>query len=185
MSGSPAFTLFPTALGNCGLAWSSHGVVGAQLPEADAARARTRLLRRFPGAVEARADGAAREAIDGIVALLGQGRADFSNVILDMSAIPPFHRRVYEAARAIPAGRTLTYGELAVRIGEPDAARAVGQALGLNPFAPIVPCHRILAAGDGLGGFSARGGVRTKLRLLAIERARRGEEPDLFDEESA
>ncbi|MBN8489515.1 MAG: MGMT family protein, partial [Burkholderiales bacterium] len=81
-------------------------------------------------------------------------------------------------ARAIPPGRTRTYGELALDLGEPGAARAVGQALGANPFAPIVPCHRILAAHGGAGGFSAPGGTRTKLQLLALERARLTPHPD-------
>jgi methylated-DNA-[protein]-cysteine S-methyltransferase len=78
---------------------------------------------------------------------------------------------VYLAARDILAGQTLTYGELARNLGAPGAARAVGQALGKNPFAPIVPCHRVLAAGGRPGGFSAHGGPSTKLKMLAIERA--------------
>ena len=97
-----------------------------------------------------------------------------------MEGVPPFHQRVYVRTRAIPPGRTITYGELATDIGEPGAARAVGQALGLNPFAPIVPCHRILAAASRSGGFSAPGGVDTKLKMLLIERASFGE-PGLFD----
>ena len=90
-----------------------------------------------------------------------------------MERVPPFHRRVYAAARKIPPAATLTYGELAARIGAPGAARAVGQALGRNPFALIVPCHRVVAAGGKAGGFSASGGVTTKLRLLALEAAPR------------
>jgi len=88
---------------------------------------------------------------------------------------------VYEITRAIPPGRTLTYGEVARRLGDPNAARAVGQALGHNPFAPVVPCHRVLAAHSGAGGFSAEGGVVTKLRMLQIEKAQMGSEPGLFD----
>jgi methylated-DNA-[protein]-cysteine S-methyltransferase len=88
-----------------------------------------------------------------------------------MERVPPFHRRVYEAARTIPSGTTLSYGEIAARIGAPGSARAVGQALGRNPFAIVVPCHRVLAAGGKVGGFSANGGIATKLRLLAIEAA--------------
>ena len=94
-----------------------------------------------------------------------------------MAGVPDFHRRVYEAARRIGPGHTRTYGELAAELGEPGAARAVGQALGANPFAVIVPCHRVLAAGGRGGGFSAPGGVDTKLRLLEIERARIGHQP--------
>ena len=88
-----------------------------------------------------------------------------------MEGVPAFDRRVYEVARSIPPGATLSYGEIAARLGEPDAARDVGQALGRNPFSIVVPCHRVLAAGGKLGGFSARGGRRTKLRLLSIENA--------------
>jgi methylated-DNA-[protein]-cysteine S-methyltransferase len=85
--------------------------------------------------------------------------------------VPEFHRRVYDVARTIPPGATLTYGDIAARLGEPGSARAVGQALGRNPFPIIVPCHRVLAANGQLGGFSATGGSATKRRLLTIEGA--------------
>ena len=91
---------------------------------------------------------------------------------LDLESVPSFHQRVYDVARQIKPGTTLSYGEVAARVGEPDSARAVGQALGRNPIPIIVPCHRVLAADGGTGGFSAPGGTATKLRLLAIEGAR-------------
>ena len=116
-----------------------------------------------------------------IVALLHGQRDDLTDLRLDMAGVPDFHRRVYDAARRIGPGHTRSYGELAAGLGEPGAARAVGQALGANPFAVIVPCHRVLAAGGRGGGFSAPGGVDTKLRLLEIERARIGSQPSLFD----
>ena len=94
--------------------------------------------------------------------------------------MPQFHQRVYAEARRIPPGQTRSYGELARELGEPTAARAVGQALGRNPFAPLVPCHRILAAGSQAGGFSAPGGLATKLRLLQMEGAQFGEQAGLF-----
>ena len=104
------------------------------------------------------------------------------DVAIDYEGVPPFHQRVYEAARAIAPGRVKTYGELARELGDPGAARAVGQALGHNPFAPLVPCHRILAARGASGGFSAEGGARTKLRMLEIERAVLSPDgPGLFD----
>ncbi|HZP27547.1 MAG TPA: MGMT family protein, partial [Acidimicrobiia bacterium] len=87
----------------------------------------------------------------------------------DMHGIPRFHQRVYEAARAVPVGTTVTYGELAARVGSPASARAVGQAMAANPFPIVVPCHRVLSAGGRLGGFSATGGLATKRRMLAIE----------------
>jgi methylated-DNA-[protein]-cysteine S-methyltransferase len=106
-----------------------------------------------------------------MAALLDGKKADLSKIALDMDGVPEFHRRVYEAARTIPAGATLSYGEVAKRAGAPGAARAVGQALGRNPFAIVVPCHRVLAAGGKLGGFSAKGGTNTKVRMLEIEGA--------------
>ena len=98
-----------------------------------------------------------------------------------MNGVPEFHQRVYAIAREIQPGRTLSYGEIAARLGDPSLARAVGQALGQNPFPIVVPCHRVLAANGKTGGFSAPGGVSTKLRMLEIERARASAIPTLFD----
>jgi methylated-DNA-[protein]-cysteine S-methyltransferase len=108
--------------------------------------------------------------------LLAGGPGDLSNAELDMEGVPPFHRRVYEIARGIRPGMTLSYGEVAARLGAPGAARAVGQALGQNPFPILVPCHRVLAAGGKIGGFSAHGGTATKQHMLAIEGASVGRE---------
>jgi methylated-DNA-[protein]-cysteine S-methyltransferase len=165
------WTLFDTTIGRCGIAWSGRGVVGVQLPEANERATRARLLQNFPDAREAPPPPAVRRALDGIVALLRGEASDLAAVELDMDGVPPFHRCVYDAARKIPPGATLSYGDIAARLGAPGAARAVGQALGHNPFAIIVPCHRVLAAGGKVGGFSANGGVTTKRRLLAIEDA--------------
>src|SRR6185369_12156432 len=99
-------------------------------------------------------------AILGITALLRGEAIDLAFVTLDLSRVPPFERRVYEVARTIAPGKTRTYGEIARELGDdPAAARAVGQALGRNPFPIVVPCHRVLAAAGGLGGFSAHGGT--------------------------
>ena len=163
------FTLFDSPVGRCGIVWSERGIAGVQFPESDPAATRARLLDEFPGATEQEPPPQVRHAIDAILALLRGEPADLSDVVLDMEGLPPFHRRVYEAARAIPPGQTLSYGELAARCGAPRAARAVGQALGRNPFCILVPCHRVVAANGKAGGFSANGGVATKLRLLAIE----------------
>jgi methylated-DNA-[protein]-cysteine S-methyltransferase len=165
------FALFNTAIGRCGVAWSERGIAGVQLPEADEQQARARLLQRFPTAGESIPPPEVRQALDRIVALLDGEPSDLSVVPLDMDGVPPFHRRVYEAARRIPPGEILSYGEIAARLGTPRAARAVGQALGQNPFPIVVPCHRVVAAGGKIGGFSAHGGVATKLRMLAIEGA--------------
>jgi O-6-methylguanine DNA methyltransferase len=168
-------------IGRCGIAWGARGVVGVQLPEAREPATRARLRQRFPAAREATPPRDVQRALDGITALLHGESSDLSAVALDMDHVPPFHRRVYEAARMIPPGATLAYGEIAARLGAPGAARAVGQALGRNPFAIVVPCHRVLAAGGKVGGFSANGGVTTKLRLLGIEGAQAGGQPGLFD----
>jgi methylated-DNA-[protein]-cysteine S-methyltransferase len=165
----PGFTLFDTMIGRCGIAWTDHGVVAVQLPEASAQRTRERLLERLPYAQEAQPQPVVRGAMDGIVALLRGEPCDLSTVLLDMTSVPPFHRRVYDVARSIPPGVTLAYGEVAAEAGSPGAARAVGQALRRNPFAIIVPCHRVVAAGGKVGGFSANGGITTKLRMLAAE----------------
>ena len=163
------FLLFETPIGVCGIVWGDRGVVGVQLPEASESAARARVQREFPDALESPAPPDVQRALEGIVALLRGEAKDLSFIQLDMRQVAPFNRRVYEVARTIPPGATLSYGEIAARLGEPGAARDVGSALGQNPFAIVVPCHRVLAAGGKIGGFSARGGIRTKLRLLSIE----------------
>jgi methylated-DNA-[protein]-cysteine S-methyltransferase len=179
------FALFDTDIGPCGIAWGARGIIGVQLPEASEARTRARLVRRYPHAREAPPPAELRRVIDGIVALLGGEASDLSGAALDMDGLPAFDRSVYEVARGIAPGATLSYGEIAVRLGERGLARDVGQALGRNPFPLIVPCHRVLAAGGKAGGFSANGGVTTKLRLLTIERARTSDVPTLFDGDRA
>ena len=139
-------------------------------------------MRKFPAASDAEPPPVIRQAIAAIVALLAGERRDLSGIRVDLDDVPAFHRRVYEIARSIGPGATLTYGEIAARLGEPGLARDVGQALGQNPFPIVVPCHRVLAASGKLGGFSARGGVATKLRLLEIEGALAPEAPMLFED---
>ena len=177
-----AFCLFDTSIGACALAWSGDSIAGVLLPEDDPMRTRPRMRRWFPEAAEANPPPWVMAVIERVQHLLdGRSHDDLADVPLDMAGVPAFNRRVYEVARTILPGQTLSYGEIATRLGEPGAARAVGQALGHNPFAPIVPCHRVLAAGKRSGGFSAGGGVATKLRMLQIERAPLGDGPGLFD----
>jgi methylated-DNA-[protein]-cysteine S-methyltransferase len=186
-----SYALFDTAMGRCGIAWGARGIIGVQLPEANEGATRARILQQCPDAYETSPPPTVQYAIDGIVALLHSEAGDFSEPVdlsvieLDMDRVPPFHRRVYRIARTIAPGETMTYGEIAAQLGSPGSARAVGQALARNPFAIVVPCHRVLAAGDKLGGFSATGGATTKLRLLSIERAHAGEAPTLCDTEGA
>ena len=174
------FSVFETALGWGGVAWGECGVVGIQLPEPDAGRVRARLRRRFADLPEGPPPPAIQDAIRAMQALLSGEPADLSGVALDMQRVPPFARGVYEIARTIQAGQTVTYGDIASRLGEPRLAREVGQALARNPFPIVVPCHRVLAAGGKLGGFSAAGGVATKQRLLTIERANVAWQPALL-----
>jgi methylated-DNA-[protein]-cysteine S-methyltransferase len=178
---APEFTLFDTAVGPCGIAWTADGVVGVQLPERHESATRARVLRRYPDARESPPPNWIQQVIDQIVGLLRGEKPDLSAVALNMDGVPQFHQSVYALARTIPSGATLSYGEIAARLGNPAAAREVGEALGQNPFPLIVPCHRVLAAGGKVGGFSAAGGVTTKLRLLDIEGAQVGDIPTLFD----
>ena len=174
------YALFETAIGAAGVAWGERGLVAAHLPERDPEVARKGLLRRFPDATEAEPAAEVAEAIAAIRAQLEGKPTDLSGIRLDLSRTPEFHLRVYQIAQSIPPGETLTYGGVAERLGDKLLARDVGQALGKNPWPIVVPCHRVTAAGGKLGGFSARGGVNTKLKLLAIEGAKAASQGDLF-----
>jgi methylated-DNA-[protein]-cysteine S-methyltransferase len=175
------YCVFDSAIGPCGIAWGDSAIVTCQLPEHDREGTAQRMQRRHPQAREAAAPEWVARVVSRVQALLAGAKDDLADVPLDMAGEPEFNRRVYEITRAIPPGRTLTYGDVAQRIGEPNSARAVGQALGHNPFAPIVPCHRVLGAGNTGVGFSATGGVDTKLKMLEIERAQLGAHRGLFD----
>jgi methylated-DNA-[protein]-cysteine S-methyltransferase len=175
-----AYALFDTAIGRCGIAWGPRGVVGVQLPEENPTATRTRLMRHCPSADEAEPPKPIARAITEIAALMDGEKKSLRAIGLDMARVAPFNARVYETTRAIPPGETRTYGQIAHAIGDRDAARAVGQALGRNPFAIVVPCHRVVGANAKLVGFSANGGIATKLRLLQIE-GWRADEPGLFD----
>ena len=174
------FALFETAIGTCGIVWTARGVVGVQLPEANAEATRARVRRRHPAADEAVPPPEAQRAIDGIVALLAGEKRDLNDIAIDDSGQPAFNKQVYAIVRKIPPGATMTYGEIAERLGDRALSREVGQAMGENPTPLVMPCHRVLAAGGKTGGFSASGGIVTKLRLLTIEGAQPGG-PTLFE----
>ncbi|HET7847991.1 MAG TPA: methylated-DNA--[protein]-cysteine S-methyltransferase [Pseudolabrys sp.] len=174
-----SFTLFDTAIGCCGIAWSERGIAGVQLPEADQGQTRARLQRRFPAASEAVPPLKVQRAVEEIRALLRGERHDLADIVIDDDAVPDFNKRVYAIVRTVPPGATITYGEIAERLGDKLLARDVGQAMGQNPTPIVMPCHRVLAANGKPGGFSANGGVTTKLRLLTIEGAQPGG-PTLF-----
>jgi methylated-DNA-[protein]-cysteine S-methyltransferase len=135
--------LFETPIGVCGVAWNGRGLCAVQLPEKDPATTERRLSKK----------------------------SGSSSVAVDLSGIDDVRRRIYEALRGIDFGRTTTYGELARAIGATDweGARDVGVAMGRNPMPIVIPCHRVLAAGSKVGGFSAYGGAKTKEKLLALE----------------
>src|SRR6185312_8023212 len=155
---------FHTALGTCGVTWGAAGLTGVLLPG-------TRGPARAPAADPEAVPGPVRDAVAAISALLEGERPDLRWVVLDETGIDPFRRSVYAAAREIPPGATASYGDIAWAIGKPDAPRAVGHALGENPFPIVVPCHRVLSSAGALHGFSAPGGIVTKRRMLEIERA--------------
>jgi methylated-DNA-[protein]-cysteine S-methyltransferase len=163
------YALFETPLGHAAAAWSDRGLYAVELPAGSAEATEKRLSTLVPGATRAEPPAWAAEAMRAITAYLGGQRVDLDAIPVDVERMPAFYRAVYAAARAIAPGQTVTYGELAARLGSPGAARAVGQALAKNPVPVVVPCHRILAAGGRAGGFSAPGGVGTKARLLALE----------------
>ena len=152
-----SFTVFDTPIGHCGIGWGPRGITRIQIGARQAEPA--------PAPAEV------QQAIDAIQSLLRGEPSDLSAIPLDMHGVPEFQQRVYGVARTIQPGATLTYGEIAQRLGDPTLAREVGQALAHNPFPLVVPCHRVVGANGQLGGFSAAGGHRTKRRLLEIEGA--------------
>jgi methylated-DNA-[protein]-cysteine S-methyltransferase len=175
------FALFDTAIGVCGIVWTARGINAVQLPLPDEDRTRARIRQRCGSLAAAIPPASVRAAIDGIIELLEGKPKDLSDVALDLDGVCEFDRGVYDIARTIPPGRTMTYGDIARRLGGVELSRDVGQALGRNPCPIVVPCHRVLAAGGKPGGFSANGGVATKLKMLAIEGAAVNHTPSLFD----
>ncbi|OQX11308.1 MAG: cysteine methyltransferase [Desulfobulbaceae bacterium A2] len=166
------YALFETSLGVCAMAWRQGGddavVTALLLPEATSRLTENRMA-HLCGESRANAPPRIAEVIARVQKHLSGAAQDFADVPVALEGAGPFAQLVYATARKIPAGRTLTYGEVARAMGRPTAARAVGQALGKNPILLIIPCHRVLAAGNKGGGFSAYGGIETKARLLALE----------------
>ena len=176
------FAIFDTPIGRCGIVWGARGINGRAAadgqrgedpqPHPPAPWRRSPRPRRRPRC---------KRAIDRIVELLAGKPNDLADIVLDLDGVPEFNRGVYDIARNIPPGKTLTYGDIAKKLGGVELSRDVGQALGRNPCPIVVPCHRVLAAGNKPGGFSANGGVVTKLKMLAIEGAVVNHTPSLFD----
>lgn len=164
------YLIFETAGGFCGIAWSSVGITRFQLPTKSAEATERLLLRRLPGGEPGTATPEVAEAVAAVKRYFAGEETDFSSLKLDLEGQDAFFRQIYDAARRVGWGHTTTYGALAKQLGAgPEAARDVGQAMAKNPVALIIPCHRVLAAGGKIGGFSAPGGSTAKLRMLELE----------------
>jgi len=175
----PTYMLFETALGRCGLAWGSGGILAVSFAHENDEQTRGQLLRRVPDSEETTtASVEIAHVLDGIRELFTKGTCVLSDAHLDMTGISEFERELYKFTREIAPGETRTYGDLAKALGDVSLSRRVGQSLGRNSFPIIVPCHRVVGAGGAMTGFSAPGGIETKRRLLKIEGALA---PDLFD----
>jgi methylated-DNA-[protein]-cysteine S-methyltransferase len=169
-SAAIGYTLFDTAFGVCGIAWSKCGVVRLALPERTPAETETRVRRQAETNARVQPPRVIATIIRKVQRYFEGDAIDFSQVAIDLSAEPDFERRVYKALRGVSWGLTVSYGELAILADSPGAARAVGRAMAKNPLPVIVPCQRVLAAGGAIGGFSAHGGLATKQKMLALER---------------
>lgn len=167
------YLIFETAGGFCGIAWNDVGITRFQLPTRSADSTEKLLLRRLPEAEPGVPSAEVREAVDVVKRYFAGEEVDFSTVKLDLEGQDEFFKRIYAAARRIGWGHTTTYGAIARELGAgPEAARDVGQAMAKNPVALIIPCHRVLAAGGKIGGFSAPGGSTSKARMLELEGVR-------------
>ncbi|WP_150048732.1 MULTISPECIES: methylated-DNA--[protein]-cysteine S-methyltransferase [Methylomonas] len=168
------YTLFDTAFGSCAVVWKtvqadSVAVVGFQLPEASPQQTLTHMLGKWPAVEANRLPTAIKNLVKQVKLHLSGQPQTFADIVLEVAGASPFTQRIYAAARAIPAGRTLTYGQLAEAAGKPGAARAVGSAMSKNPIPLLIPCHRVIGSGNKLCGFSAHGGLDTKAKMLALE----------------
>jgi methylated-DNA-[protein]-cysteine S-methyltransferase len=174
MSRGPCqYKTFDTAIGKCAIAWHENGILRLQLPEESSAETVAKLGQRFQESLDNVPD-FVQQTINKLQRYLSGQAQDFSNVKLDLSYTPQFHKRVYEALRLIRAGEIVSYAELAKRAGSPLASRAVGQAMARNPLPILIPCHRVLNSSGKLGGFSAYGGTDTKAKLLSLEKTANG-----------
>jgi methylated-DNA-[protein]-cysteine S-methyltransferase len=164
------YHVFETAGGYCGIAWNKVGIVRFQLPTRSADATARNLLRHVPDAERAAPTPDVSEAIAAAKRYFNGERIDFSTVRLDLDEQDDFFKRIYAALRRVGWGHTTTYGTLAKELGAgPEAARDVGKAMAKNPVPLIIPCHRVLAAGGKVGGFSAPGGATAKVRMLELE----------------
>jgi len=172
------YLIFETAGGFCGIAWNVVGITRFQLPTRSAESTERMLLRRVPGAEPGAPTPEVVEAVAAVKRYFEGEETDFSGIKLDLGEQDAFFKQIYEAARRVGWGHTTTYGTLAKELGAgPEAARDVGEAMAKNPVALIIPCHRVLAAGGKVGGFSAPGGSAAKIRMLELEGVHVGPAP--------
>jgi methylated-DNA-[protein]-cysteine S-methyltransferase len=172
------YFVFETAAGFCAIAWSAAGITRFMLPSPTAEATDHNLRRRITDAEPGSPPSHVMAAVDAAKRYFAGEKIDFSHLQLDLGGHGEFFRRIYAAARRVGWGNTTTYGALAKELGAgPEAARDVGQAMAKNPIPLIVPCHRVLAAGNKLGGFSAPGGSATKQKMLELEGVNLGPPP--------
>ena len=170
--------LIDTAFGPVGLAWSERGIVRLQLSDRDAEATRARLTRHLDS-IEARLPDWLVPRIAALQCYFAGVPTNLAQTPIDLDGVPTFHTGLYREMLKLDWGASITYGELAARVGAPGAAQSVGRAMGMNPIPVIIPCHRVLASGNRMGGFSAPGGTRTKQRLLDMEGIRLGDRAQL------
>lgn len=164
------YFIFETVGGYCGIAWNEVGITRFQLPTRSAEATERLLRRRVPGAAPGEPTPEVAETVAAVKRYFAGEETDFSAVKLDLGEQDAFLAQIYAAVRRVGWGRTTTYGTLAKELGAgPEAARDVGEAMAKNPVALIIPCHRVLAAGGRIGGFSAPGGSAAKIRMLELE----------------
>jgi methylated-DNA-[protein]-cysteine S-methyltransferase len=167
------YTIFETAGGFCGIAWNDAGITRFQLPTSSEVSTENLLMRRITEAHKSSPPIEIQKVIALVKRYFAGERIDFSDIRLDLAGQDDVFRNIYSAARRIGWGHTTTYGTIAKELGlGPEAAREVGQAMAKNPVALIIPCHRVLAAGGKIGGFSAPGGSSSKQRMLELEGVR-------------
>ncbi len=164
------YQVFETAMGFCAIAWTNAGIVCLRLPEKNSGDAARAVLRRTRDASPCEPTQQIADCIAAARRYFEGQQIDFSGWALNLGPQEPFFAQVYDFVRNLRWGETTTYGAVAKALGAgPEAARDVGRAMAQNPVPLIVPCHRVLAAGGRIGGFSAPGGSATKARMLALE----------------
>jgi methylated-DNA-[protein]-cysteine S-methyltransferase len=167
------YDVFETAMGFCAIGWSDAGVTGFQLPTKSGEAAERLMRRRAPNAEPGGRPDDVAAVVESAKRYFAGETIDFSSVHVDLAGQDAFRARIYEALRRVAWGHTTTYGALASEVGAGrEAARDVGEAMAKNPAPLIIPCHRVLAAGGKIGGFSAPGGSTTKMRMLELEGVR-------------